>query len=320
MKKRILLFIFIFSIWFMFFSFLLAQDKATVKVDRANIRHQPDRQSPVIIVVTKGTTLDIIGKEGEWYKISFVSKEKGKITGYIHQDLVELIKAEETKISEMKKELKKAEPVIPAEKVPIQKKQDRGKLRALGIKIGYSGASLYGENVEEFEEFLQDEMNTKGGLNFGGFIIVNFYNFLALHSELNYIQKGARTEGEVIGEKFKAWINLTYLEIPALARIYLPTQNDFSFSFYTGPYVSLKLSGQAKAQVGQVKVEEDIENLKSTDAGWILGASFDFFLPFVQTGRFSLDLRYSLGLTTISTETGVDTKNRVFSLSLAYLF
>ncbi len=316
MKKGSII-IFIFLLGVLALSSLLAEQKATVKVDRANIRSQPDRQSPIITVVTKGTTLNVVGKEGEWYRISFVSKDKGTVTGYIHQDLVDIIESKETNLS---KEIKEPEHLPVSEKSLPPRKKDRGKLRALGVKMGYSGASLYGENIEEFEEYLQYEMKTKGGLNFGGFIIINLNNFLALHSEFNYVQKGAKTEGEVLGEKFKAWINLAYLEIPAIFRFYLPSQNDFSFSLYGGSYVGLKMSGRAKAQVGDIKAERDIENLRSTDAGLILGASFDFSLPFLQVGKLSCDLRYTVGLTSISTETGVETKNKVFSFSLGYLF
>lgn len=325
MKKRLISFLLMLSLWLMAIALLSAEEKAIVKVDRANIRRQPDRQSLVLIVVTKGTTLNVLGKEGEWYRISLTTAEKKTIIGYIHQDLIDIVK-EETKPSKIEEKPTrpkieaKPEPPVTKEKVFEPRKRDRGKLRAFGFKMGYSGASLYGENVEEFEEYLQYEMKTKGGLNFAGFIIVNLNKFLSLQSELNYVQKGAKTEGEVVGEQFKAWINLAYLEIPALIRFYLPSQGDFNFSLYSGTYIGLKMSGRAKAQVGEVKVEEDIENLKSTDAGLIFGASFDFSLPFLRTGRLSFDLRYSLGLTSISAEAGVETKNKVISLSLGYLF
>lgn len=322
MKKSALTSLFIISILLIsMFSFLLAQEKAVVKVDRANIRRQPDRQASVITVVTRGTTLNVLGKEGEWYRVSIVSQEKGVLTGYIHQDLVDLIKEEkisgkESKVSKEEKEVQL--PPASSEKVPGLSKPSR--LRALGIKIGYSGASLYGENVEEFEDFLQFEIKTKGGLNLGGFIIVNLNPYLALQSELNYVQKGAKTGVEALGEEFKAWINLAYLEIPALLRFYLPSQNNFNFSIYAGPYVGLKTSDRAKVEVAGVKVEEDIENLKTTEAGLIFGAAFDFSLPLMKKGQLSFDLRYTLGLTSISTEPEVETKNKVFSLSFAYLF
>jgi len=151
-------------------------------------------------------------------------------------------------------------------------------------------------------------------------LFVNLNSFLALQSELNFVEKGAKTQGEAAGEAYKAWINLNYLEIPAILKFYLPAQNNFHFSFYTGTYVGLKTKGRVKAEVAGIKVESDIENLKSTDAGLIFGAGFDFSLPFLKTGQFCLDLRYSLGLTSISTEAGVETKNKVISLSLGYLF
>jgi len=252
----------------------------------------------------------MLGQEGEWYRISFTSRDKGVIKGYIHRNLVEIIKEER-------------EPQPPArseEKVGRPSRSGRGKLRAIGFKLGWSGASLYGANVAEFEEYLEEEIKTKSGFNFGALIIVNLNSFLALQSELDFVEKGAKTQGEAAGEAYKAWINLNYLEIPAILRFYLPAQNNLHFSLYTGTYVSLKTKGMVKAEVAGIKVESDIENLKSTDAGLIFGAGLDFSLPFLKAGQFCLDLRYSLGLTSISTEVGVETKNKVFSLSLGYLF
>jgi hypothetical protein len=317
MKKGIFPLMFILSILILSSPLLLrAQDKAVVRVDRANIREKPDLQSPVVTVVTRGTVLQILAQEGEWYRISFTSRDKGVINGYIHQNLVEVIK----EITKEKIERKPEPRARPEEKFVRPSRSERGRLRAIGFKLGWSGASLYGANVEEFEEYLEEEIKTKSGFNFGAFIIVNLNSFLALQSELNFVEKGAKTQGEAAGEAYKAWINLNYLEIPAILRFYLPAQNNFHFSFYTGTYVGLKTKGRVKAEVAGIKVESDIENLKSTDAGLIFGAGFDFSLPFLKTGQFCLDLRYSLGLTSISTEAGVETKNKVISLSLGYLF
>ena len=57
--------------------------------------------------------------------------------------------------------------------------------------------------------------------------------------------------------------------------------------------------------------------MKSTDFGLVFGGGVDFGLG---KGYFTIDLRYTLGLTTISDFEDEDVKNGAFSLMLGYSF
>ncbi|MGQ9470358.1 MAG: outer membrane beta-barrel protein [Candidatus Aminicenantales bacterium] len=251
------------------------EEKVVVKVKAANIRSKPDLNSPVLITVVKGTVLEVQGREDDYYKIIFPSEEKGRIIGYIREDLVESLRK-----TEIIPETKAAVPE-PGKKENIFGRGGKSRLRAVGFRLGFGLANLYGENVQELAEYLEEEMKSRIGANFGLLAIVNLTDQLALQSECAYVSKGAKQSGEVAGEKFTASVILNYLEIPAILRFYFPGGFQFTPSIYAGTYVDLKLSGKVKAQVAEVKTEVDIENLKGSDAGIIIGGGFDFQMPFL---------------------------------------
>ena len=62
-----------------------------IKVPNANIRKQPSIQSPVIMSVTQGTQLKLIGIEGEWCEV-IVEGKAGLLTGYINKALGDITK------------------------------------------------------------------------------------------------------------------------------------------------------------------------------------------------------------------------------------
>jgi len=91
---------------------------------------------------------------------------------------------------------------------------------------------------------------------------------------------------------------------------------------FAGPVLALKLSGKMKAEYAGESEEEDIEDedMKSTDFGLVIGAGLDFGLGAPGMGKLTVDIRYSLGLSTISTFEGDDVKNGVFSLMVGFSF
>ena len=72
------------------------QPKLKVKAEAAFIRLRPDSKSQAIGRVSLGTILDLLRKEGEWYRIN-LPLDKGGIllSGFIHQSQVEEVMGEE---------------------------------------------------------------------------------------------------------------------------------------------------------------------------------------------------------------------------------
>ena len=71
---------------------LAAQEMATVNVETANLRETGDSNSKILELLSQGQKVEIIEKEGQWYKV-----KKDNITGYLREDLV---KVEETVASQ----------------------------------------------------------------------------------------------------------------------------------------------------------------------------------------------------------------------------
>lgn len=183
-----------------------------------------------------------------------------------------------------------------------------------GLKIGMNSANLHGEAVKKLKEEVGEELQSKWGLCAGGFIRFNIGKIFAIQPEFLYTMKGAKFEETVLDEAMKYTMNLSYLEIPVFVKLMIPTPGGIKPSLFAGPAVAIKLSGKTKLKyAGQTIEEEDVENMKDTDFGLIIGAGVDF-------GKLTVDLRYVLGLTAIEEEAEFETKNGVISLIVGYSF
>lgn len=180
-----------------------------------------------------------------------------------------------------------------------------------GPKIGANFANLYGENVKEAEEELGEDFKSKLGICVGGFITFNISEMFAIQPEVLYSMKGSKAEGTLFGETFKVKFNLSYLEIPVLVKLRITTRGNVKPNIFAGPSLAIKLSGKTKTEYAGESEEDDLEDIKDTDIGLIIGAGVDF-------GKLTVDLRYNLGLTKLSEED--DVKNKAISLMIGYSF
>jgi hypothetical protein len=69
---------------------MVAAETVKVKVKLANVRRAPDVESPVVSVVPEGTSLEVLGREGDWFKVKLAQG-----TGYVFARLVESERASE---------------------------------------------------------------------------------------------------------------------------------------------------------------------------------------------------------------------------------
>jgi len=182
-----------------------------------------------------------------------------------------------------------------------------------GLKIGMNSAKLHGDTMKELEEELGEELKSKWGLCAGGFIRFNISETFAIQPEVLYTMKGAKFEETIDGETIKFEMNFSYLEIPVLLKLMIPTPGGIKPSLFAGPTLAIKLSAKEKLVYAGETEEDDIEEMKDTDFGLIIGAGVDF-------GKLTVDLRYVLGLTTISEEAEEEAKNGVISLIVGYSF
>jgi opacity protein-like surface antigen len=142
-------------------------------------------------------------------------------------------------------------------------------------------------------------LNSKVGLQVGGFAEINISDGLAIQPELNFSQMGAELGG--IKE------NLNFLSVPVLAKIKLG-----GFGIYAGPQLGLLLSAKDKDNTGSVNVKD---SFKSTDFAAIAGAEYAFAEKIVASAR------YQMGLANTAQDAGSGTlKNTAVTITLGYKF
>lgn len=164
------------------------------------------------------------------------------------------------------------------------------------IKLGINIANVNGDDA--------DNTDSKTGL-IGGFgMKFGLGGMIAVQPEILYTKKGYKVDmgnGDVS-------INLDYVEIPVLAKLNMPMIP----GFYAGP--ALAFNTAAEDEDGN-----EIENVKGTDFGLVLGA--DYALPIGTMGKAILDARYTMGMSTIDdSDADLSIKNSVFSIMAGYAF
>ncbi len=142
----------------------------------------------------------------------------------------------------------------------------------------------------------------------GAFVEFPLAKNLALQPEAIVSTKGATLSP---GGSASVSINLTYVDVPVLLRLDVPTNGRTVPFVYAGPNVGFLLRAKAVATFGGSKSEEDMKkDMKSTEFGVALGGGVRF-------GSFLVEARYLQGLTNVarldSGETGKAT-TRVFKV------
>lgn len=147
----------------------------------------------------------------------------------------------------------------------------------LGIKVG--------ANFTTLTDF--PNVDTKTGLNLGGFFTIKFNDKIAVQGDVLYSQQGAELD---VGK-----VDLGYVNIPVVFKYYLIKR----LNIHLGP------------QFGVIVNDDDVIPAESNDVSGVVGLGLDLPLG------FRVDGRYNFGLTEVFPEV-VDVKNRVFSLSIGW--
>ena len=116
-------------------------------------------------------------------------------------------------------------------------------------------------------------------------------------------------------------INPNYLEVPVNA-IYKIGASPLNILLMAGPYLGYGIGGNYSMSSVQTTIDDAIKfgsgednDLKPFDAGVNLGAG-------VELSRFQVAFQYCMGLTNLApvTDNSAEQKNKVMTISLAYLF
>jgi hypothetical protein len=170
----------------------------------------------------------------------------------------------------------------------------------LGIKGGVNFANVSGTDAPP-------NAKTLTGFAAGGYLEISLPLLFTIQPEILYSQKGTTYDQSIFGTNVKVTAKLNYLEIPVLVKYSFPVPV-VKPSLYAGPAMGILLSAKAKAEAAGQSQEEDIKSqTTSTDFGLVVGASANIAI-------ITVDVRYTLGLTTIDKTGSTKGYNRVFSI------
>jgi hypothetical protein len=132
-----------------------------------------------------------------------------------------------------------------------------------------------------------------------------------------YSQKGSKFEVEGFAE---GAVEVDYLEVPILLRVGQWNASGTTFNAFVGPSLGFRVRAKARAESGGESESVDIsEEIEGFDFGLVFGAGVEF-------GRFTLDGRYTWGLSNINERLDDDefdtakVTNRVISIMAGVRF
>jgi hypothetical protein len=185
-----------------------------------------------------------------------------------------------------------------------------------GILLNVNLARVDGGSLSEIYDL--DNRTTLGG---GLIVLYPLSDALTLQTEVRYAARGAENHyvatdvdgNEITGTQ--TW-KLNYVEVPILARVYVPTGSRLRPLFYAGPDLGFNVSSTVEdSETGSKSTLDDVANF---DFGIAFGGGLE-----VGAGRGSLilDARYTLGLSMVFTGVAAsEDKNRTLTFGLGYAF
>ncbi len=162
----------------------------------------------------------------------------------------------------------------------------------LGVKGGLNLSSTYGIDYKEDKGMLP-------GPVIGAGLQLKLASVFAIQPEVLFSSKGIKLKEKDVTTR----TILRYLEIPVLFQFLIPASDVVVPQFYAGPAIAFKTGFDIKAEymdkeldIPNSEIDEAEDMLKSVDFGIAMGAGLGFKAG---PGRLILDVRYTLGLTSI---------------------
>ncbi len=159
---------------------------------------------------------------------------------------------------------------------------------SFGIKGGVNLAKPWGDDVP-------DDAKWRLGANIGAFMSYQFHDMFAIQPEVYYAMKGWKQE--IAEYTFTA--KMDYVDIMVLGKLLIPMEGMVQPSLFFGPLLGINI--KKDYTIDPVPPDEEgegeLEEVKSTDFGAVLGAGLD--IEIAEGYMLLLDIRYNMGLTTI---------------------
>lgn len=164
----------------------------------------------------------------------------------------------------------------------------------IGLKGGLNYSTIGGDNV--------DDLKGKIGYHVGGMAAFGLTESVFIQPELVLSLQGAAFDGD---EDVK-W-NITYVNIPVMAKVFLTESVNLQF----GPQLGFVVASKAKFEDVEVDFKDETN---SVDFGVGLGLGYESPMG------LSIGARYNYGLGNINKDGDDKNNNSVLQLSLGYFF
>lgn len=187
---------------------------------------------------------------------------------------------------------------------------DEPRRLAIGGKAGLSLATYGGEDADHE---LVESTNTYG-LVIGGFASISFHHLAAVQPEFIFATKGSDVEA---GGVYSGGFNLSYLEIPVMARVGIPLRGLIKPYILAGPQLSILLSSEIEEADGQTSDAKD--DTHGVDVGLILGAGAAINVSSLG-GAMLIEARYDWGLRKVYPDGPFDLQTRTISFLIGYQY
>jgi Outer membrane protein beta-barrel domain len=177
-----------------------------------------------------------------------------------------------------------------------------------GFKAGMNIAQLHLRYRSQTPRY--ETSDAAPGFLFGGFVTVKASNAISIQPELVFSRVGGKQEVPLAdaGPDMETY-KVDYVSVPVMVKLKI---GNF-FNIQAGPQVGILAQANIKTVAsGGREHEEDIKHLfKSFDFGFNAGAGFTL-------KKFSLDIRYSVGITKAMNSYYFDATNNAAQISLGY--
>jgi hypothetical protein len=191
---------------------------------------------------------------------------------------------------------------------------------SFGPRLGLNLTNFVGNDVNPMP-FPNIETNRlTPGLSAGVGVIYSDISRFGFAVDVLYAQRGATTRitGPRSGEPERVVQRINYLELPITARYFLNRSGNFRPNVFAGIVPALRLNARDKASGNGVNVTNDAtDRYRSADLGLTAGLQLNWRAGDRQ--RFTVDARYTHGITTVSAFTN-DLRNQQITIGLGYNF
>ena len=151
------------------------------------------------------------------------------------------------------------------------------------------------------------------GIHIGPVMEMELQVNLYFNSGLLYSIKGFKIKVEYGGESMESTEKINYLEIPLNVAYKFSASGIGNVFIQAGPYLGYAMSGKDKTDGETTDIEFGDGGMKRFDFGLGVGLG-------TELGAIVPSISYQLGLANLSDDSDATVKNKVFQISVAYMF